>query len=105
MQEIEKGFYYHYKYNPAGLKYNYTYEVVGIARHTEIEEIPRGVLVIYRALYDSSYYENEKYFGARPYEMFAGDVTKDGKTFPRFTKITDPAVIAELEKIRDEMYP
>jgi hypothetical protein len=33
-----------------------------------------------------------------------GDVTKDGKTFPRFTKITDPATIAELERIREEMY-
>jgi hypothetical protein len=36
--------------------------------------------------------------------MWMGDVTKDGKTFPRFTKITDPATIAELERIREEMY-
>lgn len=36
--------------------------------------------------------------------MFMEDVTKDGKTFARFTKITDEKVIAELVKIRDKMY-
>jgi len=29
---------------------------------------------------------------------------KDGKEMERFTKITDPKIIAELEKIRDAMY-
>ncbi len=35
------------------------------------------------------------------------DVEKDGQKFPRFQKIAgaDPSVIAELEKIRKEMYP
>ena len=36
--------------------------------------------------------------------MFFDKVEKDGKTLPRFQKITDPEVISKLEKIRDMMY-
>jgi len=36
--------------------------------------------------------------------MFMEEVTRDGKTFPRFKKITDDAVIAQLETIKDKMY-
>lgn len=43
-------------------------------------------------------------FDARPLAMWMGDVTKDDKTFPRFQKITDPELISQLEKIREEMY-
>ncbi len=45
----EKGFYYHYKHDPHGKKYNYMYEVVGIARNTE----ENTFTVLYRPLYES----------------------------------------------------
>lgn len=103
--ELETGFYYHYKHDPAGVINNYAYEVLHVARHSEIEDIPGGLLVIYRPIRPSEYYQDGKYWAARPYSMFVENVTKDGKTFPRFTKITDPEVVAGLEKIRDALYP
>jgi hypothetical protein len=36
--------------------------------------------------------------------MFMEEVTKDGKTFARFQKITDPEIIKKLEEIRSQMY-
>jgi hypothetical protein len=101
----EKGFYYHYKHDPSGAINNYAYEVVGVGCHTEKDCRPEDVrMVVYRPLYESFVYKEGKLFDLRPLEMFMESVTKDGKTFPRFRKITDPAVIAELEAIKKEMY-
>ncbi len=64
----------------------------------------------YRPLYEeAAVYQASKQLGIpchddRPLEMWMSDVTKDGKTFPRFQKITDPTTIARLEKIRADMY-
>ena len=103
--EIEKGFYYHYKHDPAGTVNNYAYEVMGVGHHTEKEAQPEDQhMVVYRPIYEAFVYTNGKMFDLRPYEMFIEPVTKEGKTFPRFTKITDPLVIEQLEKIRDDMY-
>ena len=106
----EKGFYYHYKHDPKGPANGYAYEVVGVGFHTE-DDVRHGEehFLIYRPLYEASVYKASKELGipcfdARPLEMWMEDVTKDGKTFPRFQKITDQTVIAELEKIRGEMY-
>lgn len=102
--KLEKGFYYHYKHDPNGPVNNYAYEVVGFGMHTEMHDDPNGKLVVYRPLYEAFVYTNGKMFDIRPYAMFAETVTKDGKTFPRFQKITDPVVIGQLEKVRDAMY-
>ncbi len=105
MQQPEKGFYYHYKHDSSGLINNYAYEVVGVGHHTEDD--CRSVdqyMVVYRPLYEAFVYKNGKMFDIRPLGMFIEAVTKDGKTFPRFQKITDKELIAKLEKIRDEMY-
>lgn len=69
-QKIKKGIYQHYK----NLKY---YEVLGVALHTESEEI----LVIYKPLYKNKY----KLF-ARPYKMFFEKVKspETQKFIPRF---------------------
>ena len=96
----QKGFYYHYKHDPKGTLNNYSYEVLGVSRHTETEEYG----VMYRPLYKNTYLAGAD-FSIRPLGMFNGDVEKDGITVPRFVKITDQKVIDELEKIRDEMYP
>ncbi|HVN26170.1 MAG TPA: DUF1653 domain-containing protein [Candidatus Paceibacterota bacterium] len=99
------GFYYHYKHDPDGPINNYAYEVVGVGCHTEDDCRPEDAnLVVYRPLYESSVYKAGKLFDLRPLEMFMEDVTKDGKTFPRFRKITDASVIERLSAIQRQMY-
>ena len=106
----EPGFYFHYKHDPSGAVNNYAYEVVGVGFHTEDDTRPgEEHFLIYRPLYEASVYKASKELGipcfdARPLEMWIGEVTKEGKTFPRFQKITDSAIIEQLEKIRSEMY-
>jgi hypothetical protein len=103
MQEPEKGFYYHYKHDSVKGINDYAYEVVAIGKSSEVET---EKFVIYRPIRESEYYENGKYYGVRPLEMFMDkNFEKDGKIIPeRFIKITDEKVISELIKIRDEMY-
>ena len=97
-----KGFYYHYKHDPAGLFNTYAYEVMGVGHHTEEDYN----LVIYRPLYEEAFvYRNGKMFDARPLEMFMEEVEKSGKRFLRFTPITDSALIKRLEEQREKMYP
>jgi len=102
----EVGFYYHYKHDPNGPVNNYAYEVMGVGHHTEDDCRPEDAnLVVYRPLYESaSVYRAGKMFDIRPLGMFMESVTKEGKTMPRFAKITDEAVIAELEAIKRSMY-
>ncbi|MBP6884291.1 MAG: DUF1653 domain-containing protein [Candidatus Pacebacteria bacterium] len=102
--EIEKGFYYHYKHDPNGDVNNFAYEVVGFGMHTEMHDDPNGVMVIYRPLYEAFVYKKGKWFDVRPLNMFKENVTKDGKTFPRFQKVTDSDTIQKLVDIRDQMY-
>jgi len=102
MEMPEKGFYYHYKHDPTGPFNNYAYEVMGVGHHTEEEE---SYFVVYRPLYESAFvYKKGKLFDIRPLGMFMESVTKDGKTFPRFAKITDPELIRRLEEQRGRMY-
>lgn len=101
----ENGFYYHYKHDPSGSINNYAYEVIGVGCHTEDDCRPEDAnMVVYRPLYDSSVFKAGKLFDLRPLEMWMGDVTKEGRTFPRFGRITDPDVIAQLTVIRNQMY-
>ncbi len=99
MNTPEKGFYYHYKHDADKDLNNYAYEVIGVGLHTE----ERTYTVLYRPLYKNTFLAPADYC-ARPLDMFMEDVTKDGKTFPRFQKIADPEVIAALAEIRDRMY-
>src|SRR5689334_5126287 len=97
----ERGFYRHYKHDPQKEPDNYTYEVMGVGEHTEQRDL---LFVIYRPLgTDSPAYQKGKLFYMRPLEMFMGEVTKDGKTFPRFTKVTDPPTIERLIAKREEL--
>lgn len=66
---IKLGKYKHYKGN--------SYEVIGVARHSETMED----LVVYRALY------GELGLWVRPLKMFTEDVEIDGKKIPRFEYI------------------
>lgn len=105
MQTLEKGFYYHYKSSGKSID-DYAYEVLNIAHHTEIDDFDGdGAMVVYRPLYKKAkVYQAGKHWDVRPLSMFMENVTKDGKIFPRFVKITDQKTIEELEKIRSEMY-
>jgi hypothetical protein len=76
------------------------YEVVGIARQTEDESL----MVLYRPLYESIWMPPADY-QVRPLEMFVGEVEVGGVRLPRFTLITEPELISQLEKVRDEKYP
>lgn len=103
--DLEKGFYYHYKHNPDNGIEDYAYEVLNVGHHTEIDDWEAGGFVVYRPLYErAKVYKEGKHYDVRPFDMFMEEVTKDGKTFKRFTKIVDPKVIGELEKRRDTMY-
>jgi len=101
----EKGFYYHYKHDPDGAVNNYAYEVIGVGHHTEdylpLEDV---LMVVYRPIYEGEVYKAGKLFDLRPLKMFMEYITKEGKTFPRFRKISDEAIIKELKAIRDRMY-
>ncbi len=87
----------HYKHDPAGEPYNYMYEVIGSARHTEDETF----IVLYRPLYGNEWFAPADYF-ARPADMFGEDVQVNGVTKPRFERITKPELIAELQKVQKE---
>jgi hypothetical protein len=101
----EKGFYYHYKHDPSGPVNGYAYEFMGVGHHTEDNCRPEdALLAVYRPLYDAFVYKNGKMSDVRPLSMFMEEVTKDGRTFPRFAKITDATVIKQLESVRREMY-
>ena len=66
---IKLGKYRHFKGNE--------YEVIGIAKNSEtLEE-----MVVYKALY------GDKELWVRPLSMWEETVTRDGKTFNRFTYI------------------
>lgn len=96
----ERGFYYHFKHDPDGPVNNYAYEVIGTARSTEDDSFS----VLYVPLYETDWPKPADY-SLRPLEKFVGNVERDGKTMPRFRKITDPAVLTKLSIIRDRMYP
>ena len=95
----EKGYYYHYKHDTKGVFNNYSYEVIGIGRNTEEETFT----VLYRPLYENDWLKPADY-QSRPLEMFLETITKNGKTMPRFWKITDEKIIAKLEEIKKKMY-
>ncbi len=61
---------------------------------------------VYRPLYESAYaYRNGGLFDLRPLHMFYQPAPWKGGEVPRFTRITDPAIIAQLAAIKSRMYP
>jgi hypothetical protein len=95
----EPGYYYHFKHDPNGPLNNYA--------HTEDDCRPEDVFMqIYRPLYEEAYaYRNGGLFDLRPLHMFYEPAKWQGKEVQRFTRITDPEVIAQLQAIKIRMYP
>ena len=71
VRTIPPGRYRHFKGN--------LYEVLAIARHSETLK----PMVVYRALY------GEGGVWVRPAEMWNETITRDGKTFQRFTRLEE----------------
>ena len=71
INEIKLGRYRHFKGGE--------YEVIAFAKHSETQE----EMVVYRALY------GEKEIWVRPISMWNEVVSRDGKTFQRFTFIEE----------------
>lgn len=61
------------------------YELLYIARHSENDE----PMVVYRALYEGGETPNGDGIWVRPLSMWTETVTRDGKTFPRFSYVGD----------------
>lgn len=102
----EPAFYYHYKHDPNGSEENYAYELLSVGHHTEEDCRPEDSFVaVYRPLYESALvYRLGRMYDIRPLDMFMESITKDGKSMPRFTRITDPELIERLKARRDRMY-
>jgi hypothetical protein len=61
---------------------------------------------VYRPLYEGSYaYRHGGLFDLRPLHMFYEPAEWKGKQVQRFTRISNPEVIIQLEAIRARMYP
>ena len=84
VQTIQTGRYCHFKGN--------TYEVIGIARHSETEE----PMVVYRALY------GEGGLWVRPADMWNETVERDGKTYKRFYHLDRIERVEKYERLFDE---
>lgn len=106
-QMPEPGYYYHYKHDPNGMFDNYAYYIYGVGHHTEDDCRPEdGFMQVYRPLYEDSFvYRNGGMFDLRPLHMFYEPAVVDGKEVPRFTRITDPALIERLRAKKRAMYP
>ncbi|MGH7113979.1 MAG: DUF1653 domain-containing protein [Stellaceae bacterium] len=103
----ESGYYYHFKHDPRGSVNNYAYYIYGVGHHTEADcRVEDAFMQIYRPLYEEAYaYRNGGLFDLRPLHMFFEPAERNGATVPRFARIADPAVIAQLAAIRARMYP
>ena len=88
-------FYYHFKHNSNKDLFNYAYIIIGIAIHSETEEL----LVAYKPLYSPNHvFDNKCDFCVRPLNMFIENVEKPNYIGPRFRLITDAQTIDQLRK-------
>lgn len=95
----EPGFYYHYKHDPDGPENQAAYEVLGTGWHTETGEF----CTLYRPLYEG-WALTHRITYLRPAAMFMDPVDKPEYQGARFIRIVDPALIARLSAVRDQLY-
>lgn len=92
-------FYYHFKHDPSDVR-DHAYVITGFGWDLENDK----KIVFYKPLYIFEIAGEKVEIATRSIENFTEIVTRDGKTFPRFQKITDEKIIEELKKIKGEMY-
>lgn len=105
----EIGFYYHYKHDSGGAFNNYAYVAIGVGCHTEdncraVDRFHGTYLPLYE---EAAVYKAGKgtLHDSRPLTMFMSNVRKGGRSFKRFTKITDEKRVAQLKRQLRKMYP
>ena len=103
----QPGYYYHFKHDPNGKVNNYAYYIYGVGHHTEGDcREADAFMQVYRPLYEDSYaVRNGGLSDLRPLHMFYDPAMLQGRKVPRFTRITDPEVIAQLAAIKTRLYP
>ena len=69
----------HYKHSSQLDLTNYTYEIMGVAKHSETDEL----MAVYRPLYASEWSKSVDYV-VRPIEMFCGTLEFNGQIVERF---------------------
>lgn len=100
-----KGFYYHAKHDPDGPVNNSAYEVIGVGVHSEDDCDPNDAIMVgYIPLYDCPLADQLHLFQLGPLASWMGEVSVGGRMVPRFTRITDPVIIAQLTRIRGLIY-
>ncbi len=105
-KQPERGYYHHHKHDPDVSVNNYAYYFDGVGLYTEDNCRPEDAFqLVYRPLYEADVYKDGYTFYLRPLRMIYESVEWKGQKVQRFTKITDPDVIAQLSEIRKRMYP
>lgn len=97
MPEIGE-FYYHYKHDPKKVN-DHAYVITGFGWDLENDK----KIIFYKPLYVFHIEKEEVKICTRSIENFTEVITRDGKNFPRFKKITDQKIIEELRKIEEIM--
>lgn len=101
MQKPQIGeFYYHFKHNPDDV-YDHAYMIDGFGFDAEKD----CEVLFYKPLYEVDILKGSgmKVF-VRSIENFTEMVTREGNTFPRFSRVTDPEIIAKLESKKMELF-
>jgi hypothetical protein len=103
----EPGYYYHFKHDPDGPLNNYAYYIYGVGHHTENDCRTEDAFMQVTGRYTGGAYayRNGGLFDRRPLQMFFEPAEWKGKIVPRFTRIVDPELIAQLQAIKARMYP
>lgn len=92
-------YYYHFKHDDSDVC-DHAYFIEGLAYDLEND---REVL-LYKPLYELVIDGVKVETGVRSITNFTEMVTRDGKTFARFSKVTDPEIISKLELRKKELY-
>lgn len=92
-------FYYHFKHNPEDVC-DHAYVIEGLAFDLEHDK----EVLLYKPLYELVIDGLKVDTGVRSVDNFTEMVTRDGKTFERFSRVTDPEVISKLELRKKELF-
>ena len=74
----------HYKHNPQLDSTNYTYKIIGIAKHTETDEL----MVVYLPCYPTDWLDSAE-FAVRPLKIFCDNLEVNGEIKERFRVISE----------------
>lgn len=93
-------YYYHFKHDDSDVcDHAYVIQGFGFDAEKDCE------VLFYKPLYEVDILKgSDMDVFVRSVENFTEVMNRDGKTFPRFSKITDPEIISKLESKKKELY-